>query len=150
MTPVEIEVMLHYYYRTGDFPGFAEETISPSHFDAIQTCLHTGLLDVSPTQWRTDYRTKYGITEKGSSFVKSLMAVPSERIDGHGTESESAEYVDISPDQLEQAARFVCKVRDLPPDEPVDGTGKMVRWNVVAREVKAVYEVVYAVGEVVK
>lgn len=74
------------------------------------------------------------------------------------------EPVKMTPEHLERAARMVCRMRGLDPDErvghgvdPSPGSDYVPdcmvyspRWARVAREVKAVFECVLAVGETAK
>lgn len=70
MTPFEIEIMLHYYYRPryfrdGDFSA-------PASRSALESFCENGLLREAPV----NAGALYEITERGRVYVEALKSVP--------------------------------------------------------------------------
>lgn len=69
MTPLEIEILLHYYYTGGeDFP----RRNAPAAQEAIARFLNLGLLEVASHPTGAQYHATKGV----EVYVEALMAVP--------------------------------------------------------------------------
>lgn len=69
MSPIKIEIILHYYHAVDDYRGgdFSAPVVSEALNDFISVGILTQLDDPAP---------EYAITEKGRAYVEALMGVP--------------------------------------------------------------------------
>lgn len=75
MTPIEIEIMLHYYSRANDFRD--GDFNAPAVEVALAKLVNVGLLAHGPNLRVRGYLpTHYHITEGGEVYVRALKAVP--------------------------------------------------------------------------
>ncbi len=68
MTPLQIEIMLHYHCITTDY----EQGYYPAQGEAIRAFRASGMLEVNPDPDGTKLR----ITDKGRAYCEALQAVP--------------------------------------------------------------------------
>lgn len=73
MTPINITVLLHYYYATDDYNGGNYEV--PSVRMAIDYLHRQGLIETNVNSKNPD-DPHYKISERGQVYVKALMDVP--------------------------------------------------------------------------
>lgn len=81
MTPVQVEVLMHYYYKNDEPPNFD----APSTQDAIGHFLNIGCFEHDP-----DSTTNFELTDLGNAFVKAICRVPVPKI----------AYIDVDGDVL--------------------------------------------------
>lgn len=72
MTPLQIEIMLHYYSHGGDFRN--RDFSSPSVHEAVDFFL--GIEMLAKTDFDAATKPYLRITPKGTVFVDALCAVP--------------------------------------------------------------------------
>jgi hypothetical protein len=70
MTPFEIEVLLHYYAKAGDYV-LPNEKLRFAWHDNEHRLISLQLLQTINT-----HMTKYAITDRGRAYVEGLMQVP--------------------------------------------------------------------------
>jgi len=83
MSPIEIEIMLHYYYSPHDFCGPGGRQCGPVQPKIIDNFVRKGLLSRrEPKVGEAKESSIYSITELGKAYVKALQAVqiPVEKI----------------------------------------------------------------------
>jgi hypothetical protein len=66
MSPVKLEVLLHYYYQTCSL--YRMRSVSPSHIQATEDLVIGGYL--------TFEEDVYCITQRGDAYVKAICNVP--------------------------------------------------------------------------
>lgn len=71
VTPLAIEIMLHYHSRADDFPRLEASAVQ----ETIAEFVAAGMLAEGPNTF-LNQRTKFHITEGGQMYVAALMAVP--------------------------------------------------------------------------
>lgn len=72
MTPLEIQILLHYYACADDFRG--GDFSAPAVGEAIAWFTQSDLLE--PTHETQDKGPEFCITERGRVYVEALRAVP--------------------------------------------------------------------------
>ena len=70
MTPLEIEIILHYYTRPGDYRN--GDFSAPAVKNAIDWFCQTGMLELKEISTKGDY----DLTDRGQAYVDALMALP--------------------------------------------------------------------------
>lgn len=75
MTPLDLEVILHYHYSQEDFPRLVAGDAAPAVIEAVSRHEGVGLLELNPTQ-SVAQPSVYRITAMGRAFVQALCNTP--------------------------------------------------------------------------
>lgn len=72
MTPLQIQILLHYYCKATDYENFAPT----ANAEALEYFLENGYLEKRPSEFRTAGEQRYTPTEKLTAYCDALCNVP--------------------------------------------------------------------------
>ena len=76
MTPIQIEIMLHYNSRTNDYGQADDNFDAPAVQQTISWFIEADLLEPNPVASPEEDGPKYRITKKGLAYIDGLRNLP--------------------------------------------------------------------------
>ena len=77
MTPIQIEIMLHYHCRTTNYGEDKGNGDAPAVVRAIREFLENGMLELNPGTGKIPFPSpNLRIGERGKAYVMALLCVP--------------------------------------------------------------------------